>query len=72
VISLLAYLFARGTAPACLKAADINDDGAIDVADAIRMLQYLFKHGTSPAAPFAECGADPTPDNLTCAAPVGC
>ncbi len=72
VIYLLTYLFAHGPEPVCMKAADISDDGALDIGDAITFLTYLFKHGTPPKPPFSSCGPDPTPDNLTCAAPAGC
>lgn len=72
VIYLLTFLFAHGPEPLCVKAADSNDDGSVDIADAIKVLGYLFGGGNPPAAPFAECGGDPTPDNLTCDVSVGC
>jgi formylglycine-generating enzyme required for sulfatase activity len=62
----LNYLFGGGTAPACLSAVDANDSGNVDIADAIALLAHLFA-GTGPLAPpFTSCGADPTPDGLTC------
>jgi len=62
----LNYQFARGAAPSCLKTADVNDDGLINLADPIFELNYLFASGPVPPIPLAECGADPTPDALTC------
>ena len=66
-IFTLGYLFAGGPEPACLKAADANDDGAIDLADAITILSHLFAGAGPLPAPFPACGADPTPDGLSCA-----
>lgn len=64
-IHLLNHLF---TSPrlACEDAADINDDGSLDLGDPISLLNYLFADGGAPAAPFDACGADPTPDDLSC------
>jgi hypothetical protein len=57
----------------CQKAADINDDGKIDLADAVYNFNYLLRGGPAPHAPFATCGDDPTSDQLTCAtATLGC
>ncbi len=68
----LLYIFLNGDDPACLDAADVNDDGRINVADAVYILQYLFLNGTQPPAPFTECGVDPSPDELDCAAFPAC
>lgn len=62
----LNYQFANGAEPPCLKAADVNDDGMIDLADAVFELNYLFASGPVPPAPLAECGPDPTADEITC------
>jgi len=62
----LNYQFARGGAPSCLKTADVNDDGMVNLADPIFELNYLFASGPVPPVPLAECGADPTPDAITC------
>jgi hypothetical protein len=64
-LALLDYLFRRGEAPACRKAADANDDGRVNVADAIGILQLLVV-GVSLPAPFPDCGVDPTDDRLAC------
>jgi hypothetical protein len=46
----------------------LNDDGVVDVSDAIYLLRFLFiggDHGPPPA-PFPHAGPDPTPDALGC------
>ena len=50
----------------CLDSLDTNDDGGVDISDSAYMLNFLFNSGTAPAAPFVECGADPTEDELEC------
>jgi hypothetical protein len=41
-VSLLAFLFLGGQAPACPGAADFNMDRAVDIADPIALLNALF------------------------------
>ncbi len=55
-----------GACPVCQDAADVNDDGTIDIADPIYLLMFLFKGGTPPPEPFPEAGLDPTEDQLSC------
>ena len=51
----------------------MNDSGAVDLTDPVFLLNFLFAgRFPSPPAPFAECGSDPTPDDLTCLAFEGC
>src|SRR4030095_9478262 len=50
----------------CLEAADANDDGGVDISDAVWLLSHLFLGGPRPSAPFGICGLDPTPDGLGC------
>jgi hypothetical protein len=45
----------------------VNDDGAVDISDAVGLLGFLFLGATPPAAPFPTPGVDPTP-----ADPLGC
>jgi hypothetical protein len=58
--------------PACLDAADVNDDGVVDVSDGTYSIFYLFQPTSAPnpdpapAAPFTDCGLDPTADDVTC------
>ncbi|MDC0347505.1 hypothetical protein OAN47_03720 [Planctomycetota bacterium] len=50
----------------------IDDDGGIDISDAITVLGYLFSGTGDPPAPFPECGGDPTADSLGCESHGGC
>ena len=44
-----------------------NDDGLVDISDAIYLLTSLFSMGPDPEPPFPGCGGDPTGDGLDCA-----
>jgi hypothetical protein len=50
----------------CLDAADANDDGQIDLADALVILNDLFAQTGPLPEPFGECGIDPTADEIGC------
>ena len=65
-IYLLQGLFLGGPPPSCQDAADVNDDGAVNLSDPIYLLNALFLGGPQPPAPYQQCGADLTPDTLTC------
>ncbi|MGH2628688.1 MAG: hypothetical protein ACRDHY_18785, partial [Anaerolineales bacterium] len=53
--------------PGCLKSCDANDDGKLEVADAVYILSYLFTaNRPAPKDPFSTLDIDPTPDALTC------
>src|SRR6185369_9606939 len=58
-IFVLLHLFAGGEI-ACRRSADADDGGTLEITDAVQLLAYLFLGGPPPAAPFPECGADPT------------
>ncbi len=62
-VAILEVLF-RNRSPACEAAADVNDDGALDISDPIRLLFHLFTSTGPILAPFPACGPDPTPDSL--------
>jgi len=65
-IGILRYV-SEGGQLGCKDAADVNDDGAIGLDDAVHLLLYLFRSGPPPALPFPErCGADATEDVLDC------
>lgn len=80
VVYLLGFLFVSGgTTPnqlPCRDACDANDDGSLNLADAVALLNSLF--GIPPASLPAPnvvvgCGSDPTPaDPLDCLSYPGC
>ena len=50
----------------CRKAADVDDNGRLDINDPVLLLRFLFLGGVAPEEPTAACGVDPTADALTC------
>ncbi|MGQ9591591.1 MAG: hypothetical protein ACUVYA_15010 [Planctomycetota bacterium] len=54
------------------RRGDSNDDGSLDVSDALHSLRFLFAGEAPPPAPRAECGLDPSPDGLPCASHPPC
>ncbi len=66
VMVILDFLFREGSIFPCEKAADTNDDGTIDISDAISLIFDLFLGTWIHAEPIGGCGWDPTPDNLRC------
>jgi hypothetical protein len=67
MIATLACLFLSGDCSRCQDAVDANDDGHIDISDAIFTLFWLFGNGAPPPPPGPfNCGSDPTPDSLDC------
>jgi hypothetical protein len=65
-IMSLGFLFQGVTAPDCLDALDVSDDGSIDIADPVALLGYLFSSQAAPVAPFPAEGPDRTADALLC------
>ena len=65
-LGILRYLFQNGGSGGCVKSLDVNDNGRVEVTDGILLLGHIFQGGAPPAAPFPECGLDPTPDALSC------
>ena len=66
-IRVLTLLFLDGDPPDCRSAFDGDDNGEINLADAIFLLGFLFLQGALPPDPGPrECGRDPTPDTLSC------
>ena len=62
---LLGHLFLGGAPPGCPDSGDSNDDGRLDLTDAIVLLSYLYLGGSPPPPPGpSECGPDPTVDAL--------
>ena len=50
----------------CEDGVDANDDGRLDIADAVFSVQSLLREGGDPPPPFLDCGEDATVDALTC------
>ena len=50
----------------CLDACDANDDGEVDISDAVRALTRLFIGSLPLPGPFGACGVDGTADVLGC------
>ncbi|MHC4934847.1 MAG: purple acid phosphatase family protein [Planctomycetota bacterium] len=71
-IIILQGLFMPGFDLLCQDAADVDDDGALTIADPIALLGWLFQGGPTPASPGPGCGTDPTPDALDCATSPNC
>jgi len=76
--AVISHLFLTGSwkfDPPCLDACDCNDDGRIDLADAVCILTFLFKNSNGddlPAPGAMSLGADPTHDTMDCTGPPEC
>ncbi|MBI4584679.1 MAG: hypothetical protein HY717_11750 [Planctomycetes bacterium] len=64
-VRVLLALFA-GAATSCQDAHDADDNGLLEIADALAILQYLFLKGPPLLPPFPARGVDTTTDDLTC------
>jgi len=71
-INFLFHRYSAVSTSSCLKAADFDDNGVLEITDVIALLGYLFLQGSPPEAPFAGCGQDPTRDGLNCDFYNGC
>ena len=68
----LEFLFGTQTVT-CEDAADANDDGSLNIGDAVFILSALFNSGDLPPDPGSQnCGLDPTVDSLGCEVYGGC
>jgi hypothetical protein len=65
---ILGFLFRSRPAPACRDRLDTDDDGKIDISDALYIGAALYRHGLPFPEPFPDAGLDPTPDEIPCAA----
>jgi hypothetical protein len=67
-IASAAYLFQHGPPSTCPDAADVNDDGILDISDPVYAIFHLYLGGLPPPSPFSlGAGKDPTfRDNLGC------
>jgi hypothetical protein len=61
-VNILAFLFIGVSIPAtCEAAADINDNGLVELSDYTYLVNFLHNGGPPPPAPFPAAGTDPTP-----------
>jgi Big-like domain-containing protein/VCBS repeat protein len=66
-IFLISYLFYHGTEPPCLEAADVDDNGKLNLVDTVNLLGFIFNGTPVPPLPaYPTPGEDPTPDDLGC------
>ncbi len=63
-IQVLGCLFLGTECSSCPDAADSDDNGSLNIADATYLLTWRFIGGTQPPPPFPGCGADTTEDSL--------
>ena len=68
-LHVLLALFEHSDGFPCADASDANDDGVLDISDAVFTLGCLFLGTGCPAPPHEACGLDPSPDDLGCVAP---
>ena len=66
--------FFHGKPIPCADAADVNNNGSIDITDAIHIVNFLYRSGPPPAPPFPAPGLDdpglPPMDDLGCGKPL--
>ena len=66
-LALLEFLFVGSWELECPDAADFDDNGQVQLIDAIAPFSYLFLNATDrPADPWPHFGVDPTNDRLSC------
>ena len=65
-VTILEGIFTRGPVLPCRDAADVNDDGRVNILDPIVLASVLFGGREGLPDPFPSCGPDPTDDGLTC------
>jgi len=63
--TIVVHLFSGGSL-GCEDAADVDDDEALTVTDAIGLLDYLFRNGPAPPAPHPGAGPDPGGELIGC------
>ena len=69
-----AFREVSGAPLSCVNAADVNDDEAVDTADAVFIFNALCLLGSPPipAPGPIVCGPDPTPGALSCVSYTSC
>jgi len=71
-VRTLLWLFADVPPLDCADAADTDDNGRVELTDAVALLDFFFRASAPPPAPGTSCGEDPTEDPLDCAGYPGC
>ncbi len=65
--TILGKIFVGSADIECEDAADVDDNGTIDLSDIIRLLLHLFiDESVEIPIPYPTPGTDPTPDLLSC------
>ena len=64
VSSILDQLFSSARTIDCADALDSNDDGQLELTDALHVALYLLSGSRPPAAPYPIAGSDQTADAL--------
>ncbi|MBI4606958.1 MAG: hypothetical protein HY721_33765, partial [Planctomycetes bacterium] len=60
------HIFRTSGDVSCDKALDFDDNGRVQLTDAVRTLMHLFEDRPAPPQPFPDPGPDPTDDDLPC------
>jgi hypothetical protein len=70
---VLGFLFLGAAPLSCPDAGDADDNGVLEITDAVATLAYLFSGGGPPALPGPDiCGFDPTVDDAGPCDSTGC
>ena len=65
-LRVLQYQFRDADSLGCVRTADVDDDGQVNLTDAVVLLGFLFLGADHPPDPFRRCDQDETPDGLSC------
>jgi len=68
---ILKAIFVGRSDITCEDAADVNNNGVVEISDAISLLNHFWRSGPPPTAPYPNPGVDTdTDDSLDCAKPL--
>src|SRR2546428_11318093 len=60
-VDILAFLFIGRSVPKCLAAADVNDNGIVELSDYTYLVNFLFNGGPPPPPPLPPPRTGPPP-----------